>query len=75
MTKEELQAKENWTKEDYQHSLEFLRDNKNLADELYYTLKNKLFKGILSFDAGWPELFEDLDDGTKIAYQEAFKRL
>ena len=56
MTLEELQQIENWTNEDYQHSLELLRDHQDwaiqLQDQLYVELEEDVFRNILDFEAG-----------------------
>lgn len=75
MTIDELQAKEEWTKEDYIHSLEFLRDNRYLADRIYEELDNPVFEHLLNFESGWLDVFEDLKEIYKEEYQEAFKQL
>ena len=75
MTIDELQAKENWTEEDYIHSLEFLRDNQYLAEQVYEDLDNPVFEHLLSFEAGWVDVFNDLKEIYKEAYQEAFKNI
>ena len=75
MTIDELQQKENWTDEDYQYSLEILRDNQYLADRIYEELDNEIFYNILDFEAGWLENFIALENRYKIVYQEAFKNI
>ena len=52
MTIEELKNKENWLEEEYQHSLEILRDDDELADKVYQELDQELFYNILDFEAG-----------------------
>ena len=75
MTIEELKNYENWTEEEYQHSLEILRDNDELADKVYQELDKELFYNILDFEAGWLENFLALSNEAKISYKEAFLNL
>ena len=75
MTIEDLQNKETWTEEDYQHSLEILRDNNYLADRVNEELDNELFYNILDFEAGWPENFWALPENARKSYREAFLNL
>lgn len=75
MTIEELKSKENWTEEDYQYSLELLRDNNDLANKIYLELNSELFYNILDFEAGWSENFWALPESAKIKYREAFLKL
>lgn len=75
MTIEELKSKENWTEEDYQYSLELLRDDDELADKVYQELDQELFYNILDFEAGWLENFWALSDKARLSYKEAFIKL
>ena len=75
MTIEELKNQENWTEEDYQHSLEILRDSNELADKVYQELDQELFYNILDFEAGWLENFWALPEEARLSYKEAFLKL
>lgn len=75
MTIEELKNKENWLEEDYQHSLEILRDDDELADKVYQELDQELFYNILDFEAGWLENFWALSEEARLSYKEAFLKL
>ena len=75
MTIEELKSQKNWTEEDYQHSLEILRDDDELADKVYQKLDQELFYNILDFEAGWLENFWALPEEARISYKEAFLKL
>ena len=75
MTIEELQQKEILTNEDYQYSLEILRNNDYLADRMAEELDNDLFYNILDFEAGWNENFWALSEETRNSYREAFLNL
>jgi hypothetical protein len=75
MTIEELQNKETWTEEDYQHSLELLREDIEAANKVYLQLESELFYNILDFEAGWSENFWALLEETRIKYRAAFLNL
>ncbi len=75
MTIEKLQNKENWTEEDYQHSLELLREDAGTADKVYLQLEAELFYNILDFEAGWSENFWALPEEERIKYREIFLNL
>ena len=75
MTIKELQSKENWTIDDYQQSLELLRDDSDLADKVYLQLDAELFYNILDFEAGWTENFWNLSEESRHSYREAFLKL
>lgn len=75
MTIEELKNQENWTEEEYQHSLEILRDNDELADKVYQELDQELFYNILDFEAGWSENFWSLPEAERIKYKQVFMSL
>ena len=75
MTIKEFQEKEIWTTEDYQHSLELLRNDKELTQKCYNIINNDIFDDVLDFSAGWLERFEILEEDTKEEYQVGFKKL
>lgn len=76
MTLERWQTKEIWDENDYITSLELLRDNRDLAENIYNELEeNTVFEHILSFEAGWLDAFEALEEKYKLAYQEVFKNI
>ena len=75
MTIEELKNQENWLEEDYQHSLEILREDDELADKVYQKLDQELFYNILDFEAGWLENFWALPEEERLKYKEAFLNL
>ena len=75
MTIEELQNKETWTEEDYQHSLELLREDIEAANKVYLQLESELFYNILDFEAGWSENVWALLEETRIKYRAAFLNL
>lgn len=75
MTIKELQSKENWLEEDYQQSLELLRDDIEAADKVYLQLEAGLFYNILDFEAGWAENFWALSEESRHSYREAFLKL
>lgn len=75
MTIEELKSKENWTEEDYQYSLELLRDDNALANKIYLELNSELFYTILDFEAGWSEKFWSLPEAERIKYKQVFTSL
>lgn len=75
MTIEELQSKETWTIDDYQQSLELLRDDSDLADKVYLQLEAELFYNILDFEAGWAENFWSLSEEARNNYREAFLKV
>lgn len=75
MTIEELQSKETWLEEDYQKSLELLRDDMEAADKVYLQLEAKLFYNILDFEAGWAENFWSLSEEARNNYREAFLKV
>jgi len=70
---ENLKNKETWTDEDYQSSLEYLRDNQDLAYTIAATLAGTICD-VLRFQAGWLEEFQALPLSDKQLYQDAFKR-
>ena len=70
---EDLKNKETWTDEDYQSSLEYLRDNQDLAYTIAATLPDTICD-VLRFQAGWLEEFQALPLSDKQLYQDAFKR-
>lgn len=69
---EYLLKKENWTEEDYQKSLEALRDDQGSAQGIYQELDDKAFSNVLDFEAGWLENFSVLTAEQKEAYKEIF---
>ncbi len=75
MTIKELQSKETWLEEDYQQSLELLRDDMEAADKVYLQLEAELFYNILDFEAGWAENFWALSEEARNNYREAFLKV
>ena len=75
MTIKELQSKETWSEEDYQQSLELLRDDSDLADKVYLQLDAELFYNILDFEAGWTENFWLLSEEARHSYRNVFLKL
>lgn len=73
MTLERWQTKEIWDENDYITSLELLRGNPDLADEIYQKLDQEKFYNILDFEAGWLENFWALSEEDREAYKEAFR--